>query len=99
MLRRAGSVSICFKGRSLVRPQVARVRGVVTEPAALESTALLLAHGLDLFHRRLAPSASYDMVPSDFPTALLVVVVVGMAAAAAALRALAARAALKRKWD
>lgn len=37
-------------------PQVARLRGVAVEPAVLESTQLMLAHGLDLFYNRLTPS-------------------------------------------
>lgn len=36
--------------------RVAGLRGVVVEAAVLESTQLMLAHGLDLFYTRLTPS-------------------------------------------
>ena len=77
---------------------VKRLRGLVTAPAVLESTVLLVAHGLDLFHTRLTPSRTFDMVPDDFPAALLVVMVVAMAGGALALRAATRRASLKLKW-
>ncbi len=48
------------------------LKGVVTEPSALESTALLFAHGLDLYYTRLSPSKTFDLLPDDFPHALLV---------------------------
>ena len=38
--------------------QVARLRGIVTAPANLESTVLCVAHGLDVFFTRLHPSRS-----------------------------------------
>jgi hypothetical protein len=36
--------------------EVKRLRGVAVEAAELESTQLMLAHGLDLFYTRLTPS-------------------------------------------
>lgn len=39
-----------------------RLRGVAVEAAELESTMLMLGHGLDLFYTRLTPSKSFDMV-------------------------------------
>lgn len=75
------------------------LRSVVAEPAALESSSLLFAHGLDLFYSRLSPSKTFDLLPDDFPMALLVIVVVGMAAANAALSVLNRRNALNKKWE
>ena len=40
--------------------------------AVLESASLMVARGLDLFYSRLQPSKGFDMVPDDFPRALLV---------------------------
>ena len=77
---------------------MARLAGVAVEPALLESTQLLVAHGLDLFHTRLTPSRSFDMVPDDFPYAVLVLMLVGMAAATAVLSRLSQRATVKAKW-
>jgi hypothetical protein len=36
--------------------EVKRLRGVAVEAAELESTMMMLAHGLDLFYTRLTPS-------------------------------------------
>ena len=36
--------------------EVKRLRGVAVEAAELESTMLMLAHGMDLFYTRLMPS-------------------------------------------
>ena len=38
----------------------------------MESTALMFAYGLDLFYTRLSPSKTFDLLPDDFPYALLV---------------------------
>lgn len=113
----------------------------------LESTQLMLAHGLDLFYTRLTPSRhaplrlqalagqpggascvqdarfaaytcrahrspparllcwlcpccrSFDMVPDDFPYALLVLIVVGMTVGTAVLSQLQTRAVVKAKWQ
>lgn len=46
--------------------------GVVTAPAAMESTSHVLAHGLDTYYTRAAPAASFDGLAGDFPFALLV---------------------------
>ena len=41
---------------------MARLRGVAVEPAVLESTQLMLAHGLDLYYSRLTPSKCAGVV-------------------------------------
>lgn len=79
--------------------QVARLRGVAVEPAVLESTQLMLAHGLDLYYSRLTPSKSFDRLPDDFPYALLTLIVVGMAGATLVLSQLQTRALVKKKWE
>ena len=48
------------------------IPGIVTAPAAMESTTHMLAHGLDLYYTRVAPAASFDGLAADFPFALLV---------------------------
>jgi hypothetical protein len=79
--------------------RVARLRRVLAAPAVLESASLMAAVGLDLFYARLQPSRGFDMVPDDFPHALLVAIVAGMAAAAVAMRAIVQKRALKLKWQ
>ncbi|KAG7669833.1 hypothetical protein Ndes2437B_g06022 [Nannochloris sp. 'desiccata'] len=79
--------------------RVARLNKIATVPAVLESASLLVAVGLDVFYSRLQPSRGFDMVPDDFPHALLVAMVGGMAVALVALKAVLQQRALKLKWD
>lgn len=79
--------------------RVARLSGVAVEAAVLESTQLMAAHGLDLFYTRLTPSKSFDMVPDDFPYALLVLIVGGMITATVVLKMMTNRTAVKAKWQ
>ncbi|KAL4458516.1 hypothetical protein ABPG75_013381 [Micractinium tetrahymenae] len=78
--------------------QVARLSGAAVEAAVLESTMLLAAHGLDLFYTRLTPSRSFDMVPDDFPYALLVLILGGLTVATVVLKFITRRTAVKAKW-
>jgi ER membrane protein complex subunit 1 len=78
--------------------RVARLRKVLTVPAVLESSTLMIAVGLDIFYARLQPSRGFDMVPDDFPRALLVAVVGGMGIALIIMRAVMQKRALKLKW-
>ena len=79
--------------------KIARLRRIDTAPAILESSSLVFAHGLDTFFIRLQPSKGFDMVPDDFPYALLVFMVVGLSVALVALRAVIQRKTLKMKWE
>lgn len=79
--------------------KIARLRRIDTAPAILESSSLVFAHGLDTFFIRLQPSKGFDMVPDDFPYALLVLMVVGLSVALVALRAVIQRKTLKMKWE
>jgi len=79
--------------------RVARLRAITTAPAVLESASLLVATGLDVFYIRLQPSKGFDMVPDDFPFALLVAMVAGMTVALGVLRAVMQKRALKLKWQ
>jgi hypothetical protein len=78
--------------------RVARLNKIATAPAVLESASLMVAIGLDMFYTRLQPSRGFDMVPDDFPHALLVAMVCGMAIALVALKAVLQQRALKLKW-
>lgn len=46
--------------------EVAGIRGVITSPAILESTSLVLAYGLDIFGTRVAPSMAFDVLGKSF---------------------------------
>lgn len=64
----------------------------------MESTALVFAHGLDLFLTRVQPSKNFDLIPDDFPYALLIGVTLILAAAAIALKRLEGSSSVSRKW-
>ena len=72
--------------------------GIESAPATLESTCFALAHGLDLYLTRVQPSKTFDLLPEDFPFALLIAIVVAMIAASGVLRYLSSQTSLKQKW-
>ncbi len=73
--------------------------GIVVSPAALESSCLMLAHGLDLMLTRVQPSKSFDLIPDDFPYGLLIAITFAMVVGAVVLRMMEEKAAVKRKWE
>ena len=81
-----------------VPPQVAKTRRILTSPALLESTALIFAHGLDLFCTRVAPSGTFDVLSESFNKAQLVVTVAGLAGAIAVVRPIVGRRKLRGRW-
>ena len=80
------------------RHQVAKLQGIVTSPASLESTVLFVAHGLDFFFTRLHPSRSYDMLDEEFSYLLLVVTMVALAAGAFVTQGLAYKKDMEKRW-
>lgn len=75
-----------------------RVAGVATAGTTLESTCLVLAHGLDLFYTRIAPSKGFDILKEDFDHLLISAVLLGLLAASYGTKWLASRKALKQAW-
>lgn len=75
-----------------------RTRGLVVAPARLESTCLVLVHGLDLFYTRVTPSKTFDLLKEDFDHWLIVVVLIGLLVASYVSKRLASRKALKQAW-
>ena len=78
--------------------QVARLRGIVTAPANLESTVLCVAHGLDVFFTRLHPSRSYDMLDEEFSYLLLIVTLAALAFGALSTQGMVLAKDLDRHW-
>lgn len=78
--------------------RIERLRGIETHPATLESSTLVFAYGLDLYFVRMQPSRGFDMVPDDFPHALLVFMVIGLALALSVLRKVIQRRTLRLTW-
>lgn len=72
--------------------------GIVASPANLESTTLTLSFGLDLFFARVQPSKTFDLLPDDFPFAMLVIVTVALLVGAFVLKRMEDNSAVKRKW-
>ncbi|KAF7979908.1 hypothetical protein HWV62_40304 [Athelia sp. TMB] len=71
--------------------EVANVRKIVTAPALLESTSLVFAYGLDLFHTRIAPSGTFDVLSENFNKAQLVMTIIGLAGAIIVTKPMVAR--------
>ena len=78
--------------------QVARLRGIVTAPANLESTVLCVAHGLDVFFTRLHPSRSYDMLDEAFSYLLLIVTLAALALGALSPQGMVIAKDMERHW-
>ncbi|KAJ3535734.1 hypothetical protein NMY22_g6355 [Coprinellus aureogranulatus] len=78
--------------------EVANVRQIVTAPALLESTSLVLAFGLDMFLSRVAPSNTFDVLSESFNKAQLVLTITGLAAAIMFTRPMVQRKRLREKW-
>ena len=85
--------------RDLMGSNCRRAAGISAAPASLESTCLVLARGLDLFLSRVQPSKTFDLLPDDFPFALLIAITLAMIGASFALRAMGERASIRQKWD
>lgn len=78
--------------------KVEGLRGIVTVSAKLESTALVFAHGVDLFFTRIAPSRTYDSLTEDFSYALLLITIVALIVAIFVTWILSERKELQEKW-
>lgn len=74
------------------------MRQIITAPSLLESTSLVLAVGTDLFHTRVAPSGTFDVLSENFNKVQLVLTVVGLAVAIAVTRPMVRRKKLRERW-
>jgi len=74
------------------------IRGIVTSPSGLESTALVLVYGLDLYGTRVAPSKGFDLIKDDFEHLMIAAVLVGLLAASYGTRKLSQRKMLNQAW-
>lgn len=59
--------------------EVIGVKNVITSPALLESTSLVLAYGIDIFGTRVTPSAAFDILGKAFNKLSLVATVAALA--------------------
>ncbi|QRW10303.1 endoplasmic reticulum membrane protein [Ceratobasidium sp. AG-Ba] len=78
--------------------QVLGIENIITSPTLLESTSCVLVYGLDLFHTRVTPSGTFDLLGAGFNKVQLVLTIVGLSVAIAIVRPLVARKQLHAKW-
>ena len=79
--------------------RAARLRGIDTTPAALESASHVLAYGLDLFYTRTAPSQTFDTLGRGFSRVLLAATLTLLSVGAAAAGWAVRRDDLARRWQ
>jgi hypothetical protein len=74
------------------------LREIVSEPVELESTSLVLAIGLDLFHSRVQASGAFDLLNDDFNYVFLVLSLVSLAVLIAFTFMMAEKKVLSEAW-
>ncbi len=72
--------------------------GMHTTPALLESTTMILTHGLDVHFVRMSSSRGFDLLAPDFNYGLLLLILAGMAIALHTVRNMAKTKALNAGW-
>jgi ER membrane protein complex subunit 1 len=78
---------------------VHRLRAFVTSPAALESTSLVLAYGLDMFYAPIAPNNRYyDRLSHGFSTAIIFIMIAGLTVITWVFMKLYRQKELKKAW-
>jgi len=75
------------------------VRHISASPAALESTSIIVAWGLDVFTTRVAPSFAFDILGSEFNKVTMSATVVVLAAAAFVVAPLIERKMTNTIWQ
>ncbi|XP_058063003.1 ER membrane protein complex subunit 1 isoform X1 [Anopheles bellator] len=77
---------------------VANIRGMHTAPSGLESTCLVLVHGLDLFVTRVSPSKTFDLLKEDFDYFLITIVLIVLTTTSCVVKQLASKKIVKQAW-
>ncbi|KAF8577387.1 DUF1620-domain-containing protein [Ramaria rubella] len=77
---------------------VAGIRKIVTSPASLESTSIVLAYGLDLFLTRVAPSNTFDILSESFNKLQLVLTIAALGMGIAITKPMVQRKQMKQRW-
>ncbi|KAG8734710.1 hypothetical protein FRC10_011504 [Ceratobasidium sp. 414] len=80
------------------KSQVLGMKHIITSPTLLESTSCVLVYGLDLFHTRVTPSGTFDLLGAGFNKPQLVLTIVGLSVAIAVVRPLVKRKQLHANW-
>ncbi|CAI7811280.1 unnamed protein product, partial [Closterium sp. NIES-54] len=80
------------------RYRIEGLKNILSFPTRLESTTLVLAHGLDLFFVRTAPSRVFDSLGEDFSFALLLGTIAVLSIAILVTWGLSRKQELKQRW-
>ncbi|KAI1379985.1 DUF1620-domain-containing protein [Hypoxylon crocopeplum] len=78
--------------------EVLGVREIITTPAALESTSLVLAYGVDVFGTRVAPSLAFDVLGKGFNKLALVGTVAALVLGVGVLRPMIRKKQIDARW-
>ncbi|CAE6440300.1 unnamed protein product [Rhizoctonia solani] len=78
--------------------QVLGTTHIIAASTLLESTSCVLAYGLDLFHTRVTPSGTFDLLGAGFNKLQLLLTIVGLSVAIVVVRPLVARKQLHAVW-
>lgn len=75
------------------------VDSIVTSPASLESTSLVVGFkGLDIFFTRVTPSQPFDILTSNFEKTKLIITIAALGTVVLVLRARVSRKVVNAKW-
>ncbi|KAI1804785.1 DUF1620-domain-containing protein [Daldinia bambusicola] len=74
------------------------VREIITAPAVLESTSLVVAYGVDVFGTRVTPSLAFDVLGKGFNKVALVGTVAALVAGVGALRPMVRKKQIDARW-
>ncbi|KDN35819.1 DUF1620-domain-containing protein [Tilletiaria anomala UBC 951] len=77
---------------------VKKARRIITSPALLESTSLVLVTGLDTFFTRVAPSSTFDILSSSFNKPQLLLTIAGLSLGIILTKGPVRSRALKMRW-
>nr|CAG8470736.1 11817_t:CDS:10 [Entrophospora candida] len=77
---------------------VAGVKRIITSPALLESTSLVLAYGLDLWFTREAPSKTFDVLSEDFSKGTLLITILGLIIGILITKPMVKRKGINARW-
>ncbi|KAK0387718.1 hypothetical protein NLU13_3963 [Sarocladium strictum] len=75
------------------------VEHVITTPAFVESTSLILAFGLDIFGTRVTPSGTFDILGKGFNKTTLILTVVGLFVGVLFLGPTVRQKQINKRWE
>ncbi|KAK4988723.1 hypothetical protein LTR66_007229 [Elasticomyces elasticus] len=81
------------------RREAVGIRAVRTTAATLESACLVFAYGVDVFGTRVAPSAGFDVLGSDFNKVQMLGTVLALAVGTVVVAPLVARKQINALWQ